>query len=131
MGIASRIAAAAGGGAAMPPPPSAWAAPIPERAGGMSASDIRAKLISCIRENGLASIFPEAKLASIVDRLVRVDWGCIAAAWRLPIEVVKDFCMLALYDSEWERHVALRQLETIVCTYHRHDAFRCSHLLRR
>jgi hypothetical protein len=60
--------------------------------------EVEQKIRKCIAANGFAALYPEHRIQETLARLRLVNWQQKASQWKVPLELVTDFAMLALYD---------------------------------
>jgi len=78
-------------------PPAAPATAYPQQAAGPAAA-LLPRLQKIVQTNSLQRFYPPQQLEAVAQRLARVDFGALAARWRMPLELALDFTALALYD---------------------------------
>ncbi|KAF9103351.1 hypothetical protein BGX27_010622 [Mortierella sp. AM989] len=61
--------------------------------------DIEAIIRDCIRENNLGTIYDNARISKVVDRVKRTNFETISKSWNgVDIQLARELCKLALYD---------------------------------
>lgn len=82
------------------PGPRFYPAPPSSRpsGGGAGFQSILARLQQIVQVNGLQTFYPPEKLRAVAQRVANIDFGALAARWRMPADLALDFSALALYD---------------------------------